>query len=111
MVEHLGLVHLEEHAGDLGAGGGLDGVDERVERLAEEHALLVGGGGGELRGENRDGVRLDGLARGRGRRGEARGAGSGGTRACSGGPGRGRRPGRRDRRGRAGREPGAGAWA
>ena len=29
-VEHLGLVHLEEHTGDLGGGGGLDGVDEGV---------------------------------------------------------------------------------
>ena len=56
-MEHLGLVHLEKHTGDLGGGGGLDGVDEGVEGLAEEHALLVLGGVGELRRELLDGQR------------------------------------------------------
>jgi len=53
---YLGLVHLEEHAGDLGRGRRLDRVDQRVQRLAEEHALLVGGGGGQLGGQHGHGV-------------------------------------------------------
>ena len=47
-VEHLGLVHLEKHTGDLGRGGGLDGVDEGVgEDRATSGRVRVGRGRGQ----------------------------------------------------------------
>mmetsp|Transcript_3809 Transcript_3809/g.8731 ORF Transcript_3809/g.8731 Transcript_3809/m.8731 type:complete len:714 (+) Transcript_3809:141-2282(+) len=50
-VEHLRLVHLEEHSGDLGGGGWLDGLDQRVEGFSDDDSLLVRGGLGQLGGE------------------------------------------------------------
>eukprot|EP00982_Pelagococcus_subviridis_P007904 30773-Pelagococcus_subviridis.AAC.9 len=59
-VKHLGVVHLEKHAGDLRGGSRLDRVHERIERLAEEHPLLVRRRRRELRREQRH--RVLGLA-------------------------------------------------
>ena len=50
-VEHLRLIHLEKHSGDLGGGGRLDGLDEGIKSLSDDDPLLVRGSLGELGGE------------------------------------------------------------